>query len=44
MENLGTVASASPLQSERSTIWANLPVLENLGKKSANDKCFLYHT
>ena len=43
LEKLGTDASTSPLQSERSTIWANPPA-ENLGKKSVNDKCFLYHT
>ena len=30
-----------PLQTERSTIWAKPPVLENLGEKSANDKGFL---
>ena len=41
LENLGTDPSTSPLQTERSTIWAKPPVLENLGEKSANDKCFL---
>ena len=44
MENQGIDSSTSPLRSERSTIWANPPVLENLGEKSANDKCFLHHT
>ena len=33
MENLGIVPSASRMQSERSTVWANPPVLEKLGKK-----------
>ena len=44
MENLGINPSTSRIQRERSTVWANPPVLENLGEKSANDKCFLHHT
>ena len=44
MENLGIDPSASRMQSERSTVWANPPVLEKLGKKKANHKCFLHHT
>ena len=33
MENLGIDPSTSRMQSERSTIWANPPFLENLGEK-----------
>ena len=45
MENLSIDPSASRMQSERSTVWANPPVLEKLGKKKkANHKCFLHHT
>ena len=45
MENPGIDPSTSRMQSERSTVWANPPVLENLGKKKkANHKCFLHHT
>ena len=43
MENLGIDPSTSRMQSERSTVWANPPVLENLGEKLANHKCFIHH-
>ena len=33
MENFGIDPSTSRMQSERSTIWANLPFLENRGEK-----------
>ena len=35
MENLSIDPSASRMQSERSTVWANPPVLEKLGKKKS---------
>ena len=35
MENLGIDPSTSRMQSERSTVWANPPVIENLGEKLA---------
>ena len=40
MENLGIDRSTSRMQSKRSTVWANPPVIENLGEKLANQKCF----
>ena len=40
IENLGIDRSTSRMQSKRSTVWANPPVIENLGEKYANQKCF----
>ena len=40
MENLGIDRSTSRMQSKRSTVSANPPVIENLGEKLANQKCF----
>ena len=40
MENLRIDPSTSRMQSERSTVWANPPVQENLAEKLADQKCF----
>ena len=44
MENLAIDSSTSRMQSERSTVWANAPVLQSLSEKLANHNCFLHHT